>query len=256
MAHWRDQLRGGKADRLTPAMFPKRLLIDGMHHELEHTKSHRLAMEIAMDHLAEDLDYYQKLKNVEGNPSTSRRQQRFKRGEHVEATHTDSRGSQQRQQSSSGSTRRKEQEEAYRQWYQELKQRKEAYRQWYQEWKQRKEEEFTRRWSGGRTREQEDEARRKRKADSRSARTAARREARKAWVKPPYDAQIKWTYAHWVGQYDRFPPRGFGGKMGWQRYEAAVKVNATTVRDAYHAGVKWRDLRRWETGRYIVLERG
>lgn len=167
--------------------------------------------------------------------------QRFKRGEHVEATHTDSRGSQQRQQSSSGSTRRKEQEEAYRQWY--------------QEWKQRQEEEFTR-WSGGRTREQEDEARRKRKADSRSARTAARREARKAWVKPPYDAQIKWTYAHWVGQYDRFPPRGFGGKMGWQRYEAAVKANATTVRDAYHAGVKWRDLRRWETGRYIVLERG
>ena len=77
MAHWRDQLRGGNADRLTPAMFPKRLLIDGMHHELEHTKSHRLAMEIAMDHLAEDLDYYQKLKNVEGNPSTSRRQQRF-----------------------------------------------------------------------------------------------------------------------------------------------------------------------------------
>ena len=181
--------------------------------------------------------------------------QRFKRGEHVEATHTSS-GRQQRQQSSSGSTRRKEQEEAYRQWYQEWKRRKEAYRQWYQEWKRRKEEEFTRRWSGGRTREQEDEARRKRKADSRSARTAARREARKAWVKPPYDVQIKWTYAHWVGQYDRFPPRGFGGKMGWQRYEAAVKANATTVRDAYHAGVKWRDLRRWETGRYIVLERG
>lgn len=77
MAHWRDQLRGGNADRLTPAMFPKQRLIEGMHHELEHTKSHRLAMEIAMDHLAEDLDYYQKLKKVEGNPSTSRRQQRF-----------------------------------------------------------------------------------------------------------------------------------------------------------------------------------
>ena len=73
---WRDQLKGGMADRLTPAMFPKRLLIDGMRHELEHTKSHRLAMEIAMDHLAEDLDYYRKLKTIE-NPSTSQRQQRF-----------------------------------------------------------------------------------------------------------------------------------------------------------------------------------
>lgn len=77
MGRWRDQLHGGKADRLTPAMFPKQLLIEGMRHELEHTKSHRLAMEIAMDHLAEDLDYYQKLKHVEGNPSTSHRQQRF-----------------------------------------------------------------------------------------------------------------------------------------------------------------------------------
>lgn len=166
--------------------------------------------------------------------------QRFKRGEHVEATHTSS-GRQQRQQSSHSQTRQQE--------------RADGYRRWYEEWKKRTEEAFKQRWRG-RTSDQEDEARRKRKAEGRSARTAARREARKAWVKPPYDAQIKWTYAHWVGQYDRFPPRGFGGKMGWQRYEAAVKANATTVRDAYHAGVKWRDLRRWETGRYIVLERG
>lgn len=167
--------------------------------------------------------------------------QRFKRGEHVDATHTSSGSGRQQRSQSHGQTRREE--------------RAEAYRQWYEEWKRRKEEEFKRRWRG-RTSDQEDEARRKRKAEGRSARAAARREARKTWIKPPYDAHIKWTYAHWVGKYDQFPPRGFGGKSGWQRYEAAVKAQVTTVRDAYRAGVKWRDLRRWETGRYIVLERG
>ena len=162
--------------------------------------------------------------------------QRFKRGEHVEATHTGS-GSQQR--SSYSSTRRQEREEAYKQWY--------------QEWKRRKEEEFKRRWSGG---SQTDDRASKERRERRSERTASRRETRAAWVKPPYDATITWTYAHWVevGKYDRFPPRGFGGKAGWQRYQAAVRAKATTVRDAYRY-VKWRDLRRWEVGRYIVITR-
>lgn len=76
---WNDQLKGGKADYLRPQDFPKKTLLAGMRHELEHTKSHRLAMEIAMDHLVEDSKYYEKLKKIERhqNPSTSRRQQRF-----------------------------------------------------------------------------------------------------------------------------------------------------------------------------------
>lgn len=76
---WNDQLKGGKADYLRPQDFPKKALLTGMRHELEHTKSHRLAMEIAMDHLAEDPEYYEKLRKIERhqNPSTSRRQQRF-----------------------------------------------------------------------------------------------------------------------------------------------------------------------------------
>ena len=76
---WNDQLKGGKADHLRPQDFPKKTLLAGMRHELEHTKSHRLAMEIAMDHLAEDPEYYEKLKKIERhqNPSVARRQQRF-----------------------------------------------------------------------------------------------------------------------------------------------------------------------------------
>lgn len=73
---WKDRLKGGTADRLTPAMFPVAVLKEGTKHELEHTTSRRLAMEIAMDHLAEDINYYRKLKTIE-NPSTSRRQQQF-----------------------------------------------------------------------------------------------------------------------------------------------------------------------------------
>ncbi len=73
---WKDKLKGGLADQLTPKAFPKKLLREGMQHELEHTSNKKIAAEIAMDHLAEDINYYKKLKRIE-NPSTSRRQQRF-----------------------------------------------------------------------------------------------------------------------------------------------------------------------------------
>jgi len=37
----------------------------GTKHELEHTRSRAVAQEIAMDHLAEDPDYYVKLERME-----------------------------------------------------------------------------------------------------------------------------------------------------------------------------------------------
>lgn len=40
-------------------------LNDGMDIEVEHTNDQSIAMEIALDHLGEDLYYYQKLKDIE-----------------------------------------------------------------------------------------------------------------------------------------------------------------------------------------------
>lgn len=74
---WKDTLKGGRADRLTPSMFDQQELERGRRHELEHTRSKHMATEIAMDHLAEDPQYYVKLAKMEGNPSITRRQQHF-----------------------------------------------------------------------------------------------------------------------------------------------------------------------------------
>lgn len=64
----RNKLPGGRADGLFPRDFDKTELKRGTRHELEHTKSIRIAQEIAMDHLAEDPYYYQKLARMEKNP--------------------------------------------------------------------------------------------------------------------------------------------------------------------------------------------
>ena len=37
----------------------------GIEHEMEHTNKYRVAREIALDHLAEDLYYYEKLAKIE-----------------------------------------------------------------------------------------------------------------------------------------------------------------------------------------------
>ena len=60
-----DQLPGGKADHMQPSDFDDDALAEGMAHELEHTESLKIAREIAMDHLAEDRQYYKKLKTIE-----------------------------------------------------------------------------------------------------------------------------------------------------------------------------------------------
>lgn len=62
-----DHLAGGKADKMTEADFDQKQLEDGARHELEHTKNIELAREIAMDHLAEDPNYYEHLKAVEAS---------------------------------------------------------------------------------------------------------------------------------------------------------------------------------------------
>lgn len=62
---WKDRMKGGKADKLKPSMFPRRALQRGTKHELEHTNDWKRAMEIAMDHLAEDARYYYKLEKME-----------------------------------------------------------------------------------------------------------------------------------------------------------------------------------------------
>ena len=59
-----DLIPGGKGDKAKPSDFDPRELAMGIKVELEHTKSRRLAREIAMDHLSEDPRYYTKLKKV------------------------------------------------------------------------------------------------------------------------------------------------------------------------------------------------
>jgi len=64
-AGYKDRLPGGKADKRKPSDFDAGQLARGTKHELEHTKDRALAREIAMDHLAEDPDYYSKLDLIE-----------------------------------------------------------------------------------------------------------------------------------------------------------------------------------------------
>lgn len=59
-----DKIPGGKGDEAEPRDFDQRELRMGIAVEMEHTKSRRLAREIAMDHLSEDPRYYTKLKKV------------------------------------------------------------------------------------------------------------------------------------------------------------------------------------------------
>lgn len=65
MSAFQDIMPGGLADAFSPHDFNPEQLKIGIKHELEHTEDSRLAREIAMDHLAEDPMYYQKLKQIE-----------------------------------------------------------------------------------------------------------------------------------------------------------------------------------------------
>jgi len=60
-----DKILGGKADKSKPEDFDPEQLVMGIDVEMEHTDDPDKAREIAMDHLAEDPEYYTKLKRME-----------------------------------------------------------------------------------------------------------------------------------------------------------------------------------------------
>lgn len=64
---WKDKISGGLADNESPKDFDHEALSEGIKVEGEHTDDIHLAMEIAMDHLSEDPEYYKKLKTIEKN---------------------------------------------------------------------------------------------------------------------------------------------------------------------------------------------
>jgi hypothetical protein len=59
-----DTLEGGKGDDLEEDDVDPRQLEMGLQVEMEHTRSKKIAKEIALDHLAEDPEYYTKLKKI------------------------------------------------------------------------------------------------------------------------------------------------------------------------------------------------
>lgn len=65
MKKHKDRLKGGKADKKCPKDFNQKALKQGMKVEREHTTDRDIAMEIAMDHLSEDKQYYRKLAKME-----------------------------------------------------------------------------------------------------------------------------------------------------------------------------------------------
>lgn len=61
----KDKLPGGQADGVPDSKFPPKALAEGAKHEHEHTSDDQAAKEIAKDHLSEDPDYYEKVKEIE-----------------------------------------------------------------------------------------------------------------------------------------------------------------------------------------------
>jgi hypothetical protein len=62
-----DMIPGGLADNKKQTDFDPNALMAGIKVELEHTSNPNIAREIAMDHLTEDPNYYQKLKTIESS---------------------------------------------------------------------------------------------------------------------------------------------------------------------------------------------
>lgn len=61
----KDKIPGGLSDKKKPSDFDKAKLAEGVKVEMEHTSDRSIAISIAMDHLTEDTNYYQKLKTIE-----------------------------------------------------------------------------------------------------------------------------------------------------------------------------------------------
>lgn len=61
----KEHIPGGLAKGKKPEDFDPKALAKGIKVEKEHTKDEALAREIAMDHLTEDPEYYDKLEAIE-----------------------------------------------------------------------------------------------------------------------------------------------------------------------------------------------
>jgi len=61
---YRERIPGGRASGMRPSDFSAKQLKIGTRVEMEHTRSKKLAREIAMDHLTEDPRYYDKLRRA------------------------------------------------------------------------------------------------------------------------------------------------------------------------------------------------
>lgn len=62
---FREHLQGGLASGMSPEDFDPVQLARGIEVELEHTQDREIATEIAMDHLTEDAEYYERLDRME-----------------------------------------------------------------------------------------------------------------------------------------------------------------------------------------------
>jgi hypothetical protein len=59
-----QKIKGGLGDKLNPKDVNREELKKGIRHEMEHTKDPKIAAEIALDHLAEDPNYYTNMKKA------------------------------------------------------------------------------------------------------------------------------------------------------------------------------------------------
>ena len=75
-----DKIPGGKADTKSPKDFDKGQLKVGTAVEMEHVDDKAQAREIAMDHLAEDPNYYRKLykSNIMDEPEAKALARKYK----------------------------------------------------------------------------------------------------------------------------------------------------------------------------------
>lgn len=72
-----ERIPGGRASGMGPTQFDSEQLAIGQRVEMEHTRDPRIAREIAMDHLAEDVTYYTKLRTVHLDGLTSSSNQKW-----------------------------------------------------------------------------------------------------------------------------------------------------------------------------------
>jgi len=69
MVQAKERVPGGLAEGKKPEDFDAKALAKGQDVEMEHTDDPNVAREIAMDHLTEDPDYYEKLETIEKHAS-------------------------------------------------------------------------------------------------------------------------------------------------------------------------------------------